>query len=124
MGVNAASNAPRMLTTLAEATRRGAAVVHVNPMIEAASRKTIVPHDFLAMGTNTATATGTMDVQPRIGGDFAFMRGVAKAVLEEGPTVLDRAFIDKHTTGFEAYRERVAATGWDEIVRQSGVSEA
>jgi anaerobic selenocysteine-containing dehydrogenase len=33
MGDNAASNAPRMLTWLAEADRRGAALVHINPLI-------------------------------------------------------------------------------------------
>ena len=37
IGVNAASNAPRMLTALAEACERGAQVVHVNPMVEAAA---------------------------------------------------------------------------------------
>src|SRR5437667_8682 len=47
IGENAATNAPRMLTWLAEAERRGAAVVHVNPLIEAASRRTIVPHEFV-----------------------------------------------------------------------------
>ena len=49
MGVNAASNAPRMLTSLAEAYRRGAQIVHINPLIEAASRRTIVPHEIVAM---------------------------------------------------------------------------
>lgn len=43
MGVNAASNAPRMLTALAEAYRRGAQIVHVNPLKEAAARRTIIP---------------------------------------------------------------------------------
>ncbi|HWD51911.1 MAG TPA: molybdopterin-dependent oxidoreductase, partial [Acidimicrobiales bacterium] len=37
MGDNAATNAPRMLTYLAEADRRGAELVHINPLIEAAS---------------------------------------------------------------------------------------
>src|SRR5690349_24460915 len=78
MAVNAASNAPRMLSALAEASRRGAEIVHVNPLIEAASRRTIVPHDFVAMGTNKSTPTGTMNVRPRIGGDLALLRGVAK----------------------------------------------
>ncbi len=59
MGVNAASNAPRMLTSLAEAHRRGAQIVHINPLIEAASRRTIVPHEFPAMATFHATKTGT-----------------------------------------------------------------
>ena len=47
MGVNASSNAPRMLTSLAKAFRRGAQVIHVNPLIEAASTRTIVPHEML-----------------------------------------------------------------------------
>src|SRR6266404_493875 len=49
LGVNAASNAPRMLTSLAEAYRRGAQIVHVNPFIEAAARSTIVPHKIPSM---------------------------------------------------------------------------
>ncbi len=56
MGDNAASNAPRMLTWLAEAERRGAQLVHINPLIEAASRRTIVPHEFVDMATFHTTA--------------------------------------------------------------------
>ena len=66
--------------------------------------------------------TGTLDVQPRIGGDLAFLRGVAKAVLEADGAV-DQAFVDKHTTGFEGYRRLCADTPWDELARQSGVEE-
>nr|WP_051073861.1 FdhF/YdeP family oxidoreductase [Mycobacterium sp. JS623] len=127
MGVNAASNAPRMLTSLAEAHRRGAQVVHINPLIEAASRRTIVPHEILAMATFHATKTGTMNVQPRIGGDLALLRGVAKVVLERAQTdlkAIDREFVARYTTGFETYRLLVEATGWQEIVHQSGVDEA
>jgi molybdopterin-dependent oxidoreductase alpha subunit len=126
MGVNAASNAPRMLTALAEAHRRGARIVHVNPLVEAAARRTIVPHEFLAMGTMHATRTGTMDLQPRIGGDLAVLRGVAKVVLERAehdPSAVDAEFLDRYTAGFETYRDEVKATPWAEIVRQSGVPE-
>jgi molybdopterin-dependent oxidoreductase alpha subunit len=125
-GVNAASNAPRMLTALADAYRRGAEIVHVNPLVEAASRRTIVPHEFAAMATFRATRIGTMDVQPRIAGDLALLRGVAKAVLEraeEEPGVLDQEFLHDYTEHFEAYRNLVAATDWAELVHQSGVCE-
>ena len=81
MGDNAGSNAPRMITWLAEADRRGAQLVHINPLIEAASRRTIVPHEFVNMATFHTTKTGTMGVQVRIGGDMALIRGVAKASL-------------------------------------------
>ncbi len=126
IGSNAASNAPRMLTALADACKRGAQVVHVNPLVEAASGRTIVPHDFLAMATFRSSRTGSLDVQPRIAGDLAFLRGVAKAVLEtadEWPDAVDRAFLDEHTTGFDEYRRLCAASPWPELERQSSVDE-
>lgn len=126
MAVNAASNAPRMLTALAEADRRGAQIVHINPLIEAASRRTIVPHEIAAMATFHPTKTGTRNVQPRIGGDLAVLRGVAKAVFERAqsdPKAIDQEFIRNHTAHYEAYKDLVKATSWEELVAQSAVSE-
>ncbi|WP_258040296.1 FdhF/YdeP family oxidoreductase, partial [Streptomyces sp. SM9] len=125
MGVNAASNAPRMLTALAEAYDRGAQIVHVNPLVEAAATRTIVPHDFLDMALFKPTRTSTLNLQVRAGGDMALLRGMAKAVLEESatdPNALDRVFIDRHTHGFEEYRALCEATPWEELERQSGLS--
>ncbi|GAA2016982.1 FdhF/YdeP family oxidoreductase [Catenulispora yoronensis] len=127
MGINAASNAPRMLTALAEAYRRGARIVHINPLVEAAAGRTIVPHEFLQMALFRATKTGTLNIQPRIAGDMALIRGIAKAVLEwaqTDPKALDREFIDRYTTGFDDYRSVVEATPWEELERQSGVARA
>jgi molybdopterin-dependent oxidoreductase alpha subunit len=127
LGVNAASNAPRMLTSLAEAYRRGASIVHVNPMIEAAARRTIVPHEILRMATFRSTSTSTLNVQPRIAGDMALMRGVAKHLFESlatDPKAIDRHFIERYTAGFDAYRALVEKTPWAEIELQSGVPEA
>jgi molybdopterin-dependent oxidoreductase alpha subunit len=127
LGDNAASNAPRMLTWLAEADRRGAQLVHINPLIEAASRRTIVPHELVDMATFHTTEIGTMKVQVRIGGDLALLRGVAKAVLEAAERdadVLDREFIVHYTHGFDDYRALVAATPWEDLVRDSGIAEA
>ncbi|HEY0447530.1 FdhF/YdeP family oxidoreductase [Actinophytocola sp.] len=127
MGDNAATNAPRMLTWLAEADRRGAQLVHINPLIEAASRRTIVPHEFVNMATFHTTETGTMNVQVRIGGDLALLRGVAKAVFEaaeKDPDVLDRDFIERYTHGVDEYRALVEATSWADLVRDAGVDEA
>jgi len=126
MGDNAATNAPRMLTWLAEADRRGAQLVHINPLLEAASRRTIVPHELVDMATFHTTEIGTMNVQVRIGGDMALLRGVAKAVLEvavEDPAVLDQEFIERYTHGFDEYRAVCEATPWAELVRDSGVDE-
>ncbi|MBW8793488.1 MAG: FdhF/YdeP family oxidoreductase [Streptomyces sp.] len=127
LGVNAASNAPRMLTALAAAYRRGAQIVHVNPLIEAASRRTIIPHDFVDMAACHSTRTGTLDLQVRVGGDMALLRGIAKAVLDQSasdPKALDQEFVDRYTSGFEDYRKVCEATSWEEIERQSGVGRA
>jgi molybdopterin-dependent oxidoreductase alpha subunit len=127
MGDNAATNAPRMLTWLAEAERRGAALVHINPLIEAASRRTIVPHEFADMATFRSTKVGTMNVQVRIGGDMALLRGVAKAVFEAAatdPTLLDEEFLERLSHGVEQYQVLCEATPWDDLVRASGVDEA
>ncbi|MFD8418719.1 FdhF/YdeP family oxidoreductase [Streptomyces sp. NPDC059466] len=127
MGVNAASNAPRMLTALAEAYRRGAQIVHINPLVEAAATRTIVPHDITDMALFKSTRTSTLNLQVRAGGDMALMRGIAKAVLEESehdPKALDREFIDRHTHGFDAYRAVCEATPWEELEVQSGLTRA
>ncbi|MGW3540631.1 FdhF/YdeP family oxidoreductase [Nocardia niigatensis] len=126
LGVNAASNAPRMLTSLVEANKRGAKIVHINPLVEAAARRAIVPHDFLAMAAFRATPTSDLNMQPRIGGDMALLRGMAKAVLEQSksdPKAVDREFIDRYTSGFEEYRAVCEATSWTEIEQLSGVGE-
>ncbi|MBB5082034.1 FdhF/YdeP family oxidoreductase [Nonomuraea endophytica] len=124
MGVNAASNAPRMLTSLAGAYRRGAKIVHINPMIEAGATRTIIPHEFTQMALFRATRTSTLNLQVRIGGDMALMRGIAKATLERAqsdPRAVDQEFIDRHTTGFAEYKALCEATPWEEIERQSGL---
>ncbi|MEU6943287.1 molybdopterin-dependent oxidoreductase, partial [Streptomyces rubiginosohelvolus] len=71
-----------------------------------------------------STPTSSLNLQPRIGGDMALLRGMAKAVLERSasdPRALDREFIDRYTTGFAEYRALCEATPWEEIERQSGL---
>ncbi|WP_025272758.1 FdhF/YdeP family oxidoreductase [Haloglycomyces albus] len=125
LGVNVASNAPRMLTSLVEANKRGAEIVHVNPLIESAARKAIIPHEFLAMGTFHSTPTSSLNLQPRTGGDMALMRGIAKTLLEwstDDPKAVDREFIERYTTGFHRYRKLCESTPWHDIEEQSGLS--
>jgi len=127
LGVNAASNAPRMLTALSEAVKRGAEVVHINPLIEAGATRTIVPHDIMDMATFKTRPTSTLNLQVRPGGDLALIRAMAKAVLEaaqDDPAVLDEEFLGGLTQGFEEYRALLAQTSWADLAHQSGLSEA
>jgi hypothetical protein len=43
-----------MLTALAEAHRRGAKIVHINPLLEAAAPGTIIPREVAAAGTSNS----------------------------------------------------------------------
>jgi len=127
MGLNAASNTPRMLTALTEGVKdHGTKVIHINPLIEGAARATITPHDFMDMALLRATKPSTLNVQPRIGGDFALLRGLAKALLEDAetePHAIDKQFIKNHTHGFDNYVAQCKAEEWQVLAHQSGVSE-
>ena len=129
MGVNAASNAPRMLTTLAKAYRRGAQIIHINPLIEAAARRTIVPHEFARdghvpfhpdrnherAGRASAATSRCCGASPR--------RCLERAETDpDGPSIVD--FVERHTSGFDVVPVAlVQATDWSELVRQSGCRE-
>jgi molybdopterin-dependent oxidoreductase alpha subunit len=125
IGVNAASNAPRMLTVLADGVKeQGMKIVHVNPLVEAAATRAITPHEILDMALFRSTPISTLNVQPRIAGDMALMRGIAKHLLEAAgsdPAAIDSLFIKHHTAGFETYRTVCEAASWEDLERQSGV---
>jgi molybdopterin-dependent oxidoreductase alpha subunit len=127
IGTNAASNSPRMLTALADGVKqRGLKIVHINPLVEAAATRAITPHEILSMALFRSTSTSTLNLQPRIAGDLALMRGIAKHVLEAArvdPKAIDSLFIKHHTAGFEEYRALCEAVSWADLVRQSGVPE-
>ena len=60
-------------------------------------------------------------VQPHVGGDVAFIVGVAKCLLNNNG--VESLFISQHTEGFEAYRDFIEQTQWQDIVRESGVDQ-
>ncbi|WP_260580447.1 FdhF/YdeP family oxidoreductase [Sphingopyxis sp. PET50] len=126
IGHNAGTNAPRMMTPLVEARKRGVPIVAVNPMPERALIRFTEPQDVVQMATFGSTAISSEFVHIAIGGDLAFLKGMMKVLFERdaaGEAVLDRDFIAEHTTGFEALREDIVAQQWSEIVAVSGISE-
>jgi molybdopterin-dependent oxidoreductase alpha subunit len=120
LGGNPASNHPRLLRTLMQIRRRGGHVVVINPIRELGLVKFRVPSDIRSLLFGSEIAS--LYVQPHIGGDIALLTGVAKLLLERGPT--DARFIADAAEGFEAFRRQVAGTTWDEIEHGSGVDRA
>jgi molybdopterin-dependent oxidoreductase alpha subunit len=120
-GGNPASNHPRLMSHLLRLRRRGGRVVVVNPVRETGLVNFRVPSDprSLLFGSEMASDY----VQVHIGGDVAFMTGMAKALLAF-PGALDASYVEAHTEGFEASRQLVEATSWSGIEAQSGVARA
>ena len=117
IGGNPASNHPRLLRSLMKMRRRGGHVIVINPAREVGLVNFRVPSDprSLVFGTRIAS----LYVQPHIGGDLALLTGVAKQVLEQDGH--DRAFVERHTDGFDDFRRRIQSTAWSDIEAAAGV---
>ncbi|BDT73141.1 protein YdeP [Comamonadaceae bacterium OS-4] len=124
-GQNPGTNHPRMLGELRQAAKRGARIVSINPMRERGLERFADPQDKLEMATLRDTSISSHYFQLRIGGDFAFVKGIMKALVEwddAGRQVLDHAFIAEHTTGFDALLHDLRAESWALLEKESGLS--
>ncbi len=131
-GQNPGTNSPRMMTSLRDASRRGAAIVSFNPFRERALERFQAPQSPVEMATMTSTPISSALYQVRVGGDAALIKGMMKvlveaddkAAAEETQRVLDWDFINGHTAGIEPLLADLRATPWADLVRKSGLSEA
>ena len=131
-GQNPGTNSPRFLHPLQDAVKRGCKIIVFNPVRETALLRFVDPQNPIQMLTQQPTRMSHMYLQVRPGGDIAAVMGIAKhvlalddAALAAGrPSLLDQAFIDQHTTGWEAFRDTVRATTWDDVERNSGLRRA
>lgn len=124
-GQNTGTNSPRFLHTLKSAKERGCRIVTFNPIRERGLVEFADPQNPAQMTVTPATPISDIYLQVRPGGDIAVLAGLCKRVLEldaerEG-TVLDRAFIEEHTTGLEELTARLREVSWEEIERESGL---
>lgn len=120
IGQNPGTNHPRMLSALANCKRNGGSVISINPLFETAMNRFKHPQEIIKlMGRGTPISDDHYPV--RIGGDQALLQGIAKVILTEGN--LDYSFIDKHTVGFEDWKQNIESANWEDIVAQSGISK-
>jgi molybdopterin-dependent oxidoreductase alpha subunit len=129
-GQNPATNHPRMLGELRECSRRGATIVSINPLRERGLERFASPQHPVEMLTLSSTKIASTFIQPKLGGDFALIKGVAKRVVEldddavaQGTErILDIGFIDEHTFGFDAFAADLRAESWAALEAESGVA--
>ncbi|MGO4552182.1 FdhF/YdeP family oxidoreductase [Lysobacter sp. 2RAF19] len=128
IGQNPASNHPRMMSALYEAKKRGATILAINPLRERGFTHFSDPKNLGELARDTGIGVADAIYQVAIGGDFAALKGVMKALLESeraAPgTVFDQAFIAQHTEGFDALIADLDACDWPTLVARSGLAEA
>ena len=116
IGQNPGTNHPRMLTSLEHARNNGATIVAINPMPEPGLMRVVNPNPqeyrnllkfSVKMLFNIGTPLSDLWLPVRINGDMAAMQGIMKEMLAEEDlhpgTVLDREFIESHTTGADQF---------------------
>ena len=117
---------PRMLGSLAEARKNGGKVVAVNPLPEAGLMRFKDPQT--PQGMIRGDRISDEYLQIKVGGDQALFQALGHVLLrkeEENPgSVVDRAFVESSTKGFEEYRAARAQLDWDEIEAATGLQRA
>lgn len=119
-GANPANDQPVTTKYLLEAKRRGTRIVLVNPYLEPGMKRYWVPSDTRSALFGTDFVDEWYAVAQ--GGDIAFLYGALKALFAAG--LVDRKFIDDHTSGYSALREKTAALDWAELEHASGLARA
>jgi molybdopterin-dependent oxidoreductase alpha subunit len=130
-GQNTTTNSPRMLHPLQDAVKRGVPIITFNPLRERGLERFLNPQDPIQMVTG-GTRISSQYHQLMAGGDIAAAVALCKLVIEAddkarataGPRVLDVAFIEEHTHGFEAFADFCRRQDWPELERVSGLARA
>ncbi|WP_442580874.1 FdhF/YdeP family oxidoreductase [Mesorhizobium sp. ASY16-5R] len=131
-GQNPGTNSPRMMTSLRNASRRGATIISFNPFRERALERFQAPQNPIEMATLTSTPISSRLHQVKVGGDVAVLKGLMKVMVEEDERqrvehridTLDWDFIRGHTVGVEALVADLKAARWEDIERRSGLTRA
>ncbi|MCC7437500.1 MAG: FdhF/YdeP family oxidoreductase [Armatimonadetes bacterium] len=118
IGANPASNHPRLITTLVGIRERGGKVVVVNPLRETGLDRFNVPSRVgsLLFGSQV----NDLYIQPRIGGDIAFLKGVLKAVIAF--STINHDFIQRYTVGWNELVESLEGESLQTLSANAGVS--
>ena len=126
-GQNPGTNHPRMLTALEKAKKNGAKILAINPLPEAGLlrfRNPQTPRGLSGVGTQLAD----LHLPIRINGDLALWQAFGAIFLEaeeaagNDGSVLDRDFIERHTSGFEDWQREIKNLDWDRVVEATGLT--
>ncbi len=92
--------------------------VHIVPMLKEAQKKGAKVVLVDPIKTKTASLAD-MHISPKAGTDGFLALGVAKELIRTG--LIDRAFIEEHSAGYERFEGMAASVGMEEICAVCGV---
>lgn len=121
IGANPASNHPRLIHKLIACRERGGEVIVINPAKEPGLVKFAAPKSPRSMMSG-GTEVASHYLQPKIGGDLAFFKGLAKAVL--ALRAESTAFIDEYCQGWTDFTDDIQGTSWTDIAHASGLKRS
>jgi molybdopterin-dependent oxidoreductase alpha subunit len=120
IGSNVANNQPVATKYLHLAKKAGTRVATVNPFREPGMERYWVPSNVESALFGTKISDRFFPIA--IGGDIGFLSGALKSMLAAG--LIDRAFIDEHTTGFDELAAQLEALDWGHLEAISGTTRA
>jgi molybdopterin-dependent oxidoreductase alpha subunit len=131
MGINPATNMPRMLDNLQKAKDNGAKIIAVNPLKEAGLIGFNNPQQVKgvvdSLLNRPATKMADLYLQVKINGDMAVLQAIEKLLFEEEAarpgTVFDPAFIEKNTVGYEGLKTHLEEQSLETLVEAAGIPE-
>jgi len=118
VGSNVANNQPVAMKYLHYARRAGTKVAVVNTYREPGMERYWVPSivESALFGTKVTDRFFLIDT----GGDVAFLNGALKHMIER--RLVDRAFIDHYTVGFDELERSLSLQSWSDLERASGTT--
>ena len=127
IGQNPGTNHPRMLSALEIAKRHGGRIIAVNPLPEAGLlrfKNPQKPRGVIGRGTKIADQF----LQIRAGGDLALFKMLNRLLIDAEAaapgTVLDHAFIEANTVGFDEFVASAGSVAWDDVLDATGLTRA
>jgi anaerobic selenocysteine-containing dehydrogenase len=121
-----------MLHAPQHASERGVPIIVHNPLRERGLERFINPQSPTEMLSGAQTRIASQYHQVKAGGDLAALAGICKHLVEMddrarangGAVILDHAFIDQHTYGFDPFVAWLRQQDWSELERRAGLQRA
>ena len=124
LGQNPGTNHPRMLTALQKAKANGTTIISINPLPETGLMGFSNPQTlkgFLGM----ETALTDLFLQVKLNGDLPLLQAIELILFEEEQknpgTVFDHGFIEKHTEGYESFKDHLLQQNIHALSQSCGI---